>query len=163
MHTGPFEENAGITLEQPAQSRPENALRRARAMKYKQSTSRGFTLIEVMITVAIIALLAAVAYPAYTDHLRKSRRAEAQSLLMNVALRQQQFLLDTRTYAADLAALQVATPAGVAPYYGVAMAVGTGAVPEFTVTATPLGSQAGDKCGVLELDQNGTKSPDNCW
>ena len=132
-------------------------------MNSKQSTSRGFTLIEVMITVAIIALLAAVAYPAYTDHLRKSRRAEAQSLMMNVALRQQQFLLDTRAYAADLSALQVTTPASVASYYGVAMVVGTGAVPEFTVTATPLGAQEGDKCGVLQLDEQGTKSPANCW
>ena len=132
-------------------------------MNNKQSTSRGFTLIELMITVAIIALLAAVAYPAYTEHLRKSRRAEAQSLMMNVALRQQQFLLDTRAYAANLAALQVATPSSLAPYYDVALALGTGAVPGFTVTATPRGAQVGDKCGVLSLDQHGTKSPDNCW
>ena len=64
--------------------------------------TRGFTLIEVIITVAIVAILATVALPTYRDHIRKSRRAEAQAYLMAVAGRQQQFLLDTRGYAPNL-------------------------------------------------------------
>jgi type IV pilus assembly protein PilE len=51
----------------------------------KTASNKGFTLIEVMIVVAIVGILAAVAYPSYQDHVRKSRRAEAQSALMGLA------------------------------------------------------------------------------
>src|SRR5688500_9219375 len=67
----------------------------------------GFTLIELIVAVAIIGILAAIAYPAYQQQIRKSRRAEAQSFLMAVAARQQQFLLDTRAYAATVAGIGV--------------------------------------------------------
>lgn len=71
---------------------------------------KGFTLIELMITVAIVGILAAIAYLAYQDQVRKSRRAEAQSVLMNIGTRQQQMLLDTRSYAATAASLSVTVP-----------------------------------------------------
>jgi type IV pilus assembly protein PilE len=129
----------------------------------KTRAAQGFTLIEAMITVAIIAIVAAVAYPSYTEHLRKSRRADAQSLLMNVATRQQQFLLDTRAYADTLGALQVTPPASVTPHYTVTLAVAASPVPTFTVSAAPHGAQAADKCGTLTLDQAGIKSPGGCW
>jgi len=133
-------------------------------MQMHSRTARGFTLIEAMITVAIIAIVAAVAYPSYTQHVRKSHRADAQALLMDVATRQQQFLLDTRAYAGTLGALNVATPASVTPHYDVTLTVPAGAVPTFTVTAAPKGTQAADKCGTLTLDQAGVKSPGGgCW
>ena len=125
--------------------------------------SRGFTLIELMITVAVIGILAAVAYPAYLDQVRKARRAEAQAALLNISARQQQMLLDTRSYAADTTALNVSIPATVQQTYTITLTVGTGTVPTFTATATPAGAQAADKCGILSITQTGTKSPTTCW
>jgi type IV pilus assembly protein PilE len=126
-------------------------------------TQAGFTLIELMITVAIVAILTAVAYPAYTQHLRKSHRADAQNLLMALASRQQQYLLDTRSYADTVDKLQVPVPSNVAAHYDVSLVLGAGAAPTFTLTASPLGAQAADQCGALTLDQTGTKSPGGCW
>lgn len=123
----------------------------------------GFTLIELMITVAVVGILAAVAYPSYLDQVRKARRAEAQAVLMNIAARQQQMLLDTRSYAATVGALNITVPGTVQQTYGVAISVGTAAVPSFTATATPSGSQAADRCGALSINQTGAKSPTTCW
>lgn len=126
-------------------------------------TGAGFSLIELMIVVAVVAILAAIGYPAYLDQTRKAHRADAQALLMTVADRQQQFLLDTRAYAASTTALQVQVPQAVAQHYTVAVALGTDPVPTFTATATPVGHQAADKCGVLSLTQAGIRSPAGCW
>ena len=132
-------------------------------MDKRRGRQGGFSLIELMIVVAIVAIVAAVAYPAYQDQVRKSRRADAQSLLMDVASRQQQFLLDTRGYAADVGSLNVTQPASVTAHYTVSLAVATSTVPAFTVTAAPLGGQAADKCGALTLNQAGVKGPTGCW
>lgn len=125
--------------------------------------SRGFTLIELMITVAVIGILTAVAYPAYLDQVRKARRAEAQAALLNISARQQQMVLDTRSYAADTTALNVSIPATVQQTYTISLTIGTATVPTFTATATPTGTQAADKCGILSITQTGTKSPTTCW
>lgn len=125
--------------------------------------NRGFTLIELMITVAVIGILAAVAYPAYLDQIRKARRAEAQAALMNISARQQQRLLDTRSYATTVDALNVTIPNTVLQTYAITLSVGTATVPTFTALATPSGSQASDKCGAMSINQAGTKSPSSCW
>lgn len=66
---------------------------------------RGFTLIELMIAVAVIAILAAIAIPNFSSHTIKARNAAAQAFLMDIAQRQEQYLLDNRSYASDLATL----------------------------------------------------------
>jgi type IV pilus assembly protein PilE len=128
---------------------------------------RGFTLIEVMVTVAIVAILAGVALPSYRDHMRKSRRAEAQAYLMAVASRQQQFLLDTRGYAPNLATVGVPTPANVAASYDLAVTTVAGPPPTFRVTATPKATtdQVKERCGILTIDQTGLKTAllSSCW
>lgn len=70
----------------------------------QQRRSWGFTLIEVMVVVAIVGILAAVAYPAYTDQVRKGRRAEARAALINLLQQQERFMTQTHSYAAPFAA-----------------------------------------------------------
>jgi type IV pilus assembly protein PilE len=134
--------------------------------KISKKISSGFTLIELMIAVAVIGILAAIGYPNYTDQVRKSRRAEAQASLMSIAALQQQFLLDTRGYASNLAVLNYTTPTTVARYYTVSVSpalVPPPVVPTFTVTAVPTGGQAIDACATLSVSANGAKTPVTCW
>ena len=134
-------------------------------LQRRERRQRGFTLIELLVTVAIIGILAAIAYPSYQEQVRKSRRAEAQSFLMAVAGRQQQFLLDTRAYAMTVTAIGVPIPASVSSHYTLAIAVAAGPPPTYTVTATPSGTQAYETCGTLTIDQAGAKtaSTGGCW
>ena len=134
---------------------------------HHSTRTRGFTLIEVMITVAIVAILAAVALPSYREHVRKSRRAETQAYLMAVASRQQQFLLDTRSYAPNLATVGLFAPANVAAAYDVVVVAVAGPPPTFRLTATPKAAsdQVLERCGTLAIDQTGAKTAAlaTCW
>ena len=123
----------------------------------------GFTLIEVMVTVAIVGILASIAYPSYLSQIRKSRRAEAQSTLMSVAGKQQQMMLDTRSYADSVASLNMTVASSVSTNYSISLTVTTATVPTFSALATPIGGQAADSCGILSVNQAGVKSPSNCW
>ena len=109
-----------------------------------------------MIAVAIVGILVAIAVPSYQEHLRKGRRADAQAFLTQVAQRQQQYLLDARTYAADLAQLNLSPPASVSNHYAIAVAASAGPPPSFTITATPSGVQLKD--GDLTLTNTGAKT-----
>ena len=124
---------------------------------------RGFTLIEVMITVLIVSILAAVAYPSYQEHLKKGRRADAQSFMIEIANRESQYLLDARSYTATIGGggLNLTSPTDLASRYTFAVAVVAGPPPSFTITATAIGSQLSD--GNLTLDSQGSKTPSNKW
>lgn len=136
---------------------------KARAQTNLRST--GFTLIELMITVAVLAIIVSVAYPSYQDHIRKGHRAKAQALLMDMAMRQSQRLMDVRSYAADTGTLGVTIPTEVSNYYTIAINAVAGPPPTYTLRATPKSAQAKDKCGELSLNQAGSKTAAvaNCW
>ena len=125
----------------------------------------GFTLIELMITVAIVAILAAIAWPSYQAHVLKSRRAETQAHLMALAARQQQFLIDTRAYAGELATIGISAPTNVAAAYTLVLTAPAVVTPSFTLTATPVGGQSREPCGTLSINNTGTKTAasSSCW
>ena len=121
----------------------------------------GFTLIEIMVVVVIIAILAAIAIPSYQENLKKGRRAEAQAYIMDLANLEQQYLLDARSYATGataVATLNKPAPTSVSNFYDIAIADGaTTAPPTFVITATPKAGSAQDGDGVLSVDQSGKK------
>ena len=129
----------------------------------------GFTLIELMIVVAIIGIIAAIAYPSYSDNVRKTRRAVAQADLMELA----QWM--ERQYSADFSYLegtsQPVLPFTESPRTGTAFynLNFTGAVTQnaYTVQAVPTGDQQNDDCGTLSMTQTGAKTASgtgtNCW
>ncbi|MBC7618855.1 MAG: type IV pilin protein [Candidatus Saccharibacteria bacterium] len=124
---------------------------------------QGFTLIEMMITVAIIGILAAVAYPSYTQYIIRGNRAAAKAQMLDIANRQQQFMLANRAYAtkAALTTSGYALPTEVSTKYSYDIMVGTGAVPDYLITFTAIGSQASD--GNLTISSDGVKTPPDKW
>lgn len=133
----------------------------------------GFSLIELLIVVAIVGVLVAVALPAYQDSVLAGGRAEGQSLLMEVASDQERFYSINNSYstnAAPLADPPAATRTSESGRYQVAVAAcGGGSIANcFVATATPQGSQTDDSCTTLTISHTGQRGAtgdtvENCW
>lgn len=131
----------------------------------------GFTLIEVMVVVAIAAILVSVAYPSYLDQVGRSRRADAQAVLMQAAQFLEGFHTENMRYDQNSAGVALALPArlaqapldGATKYYDVS--VRTVAAQRYQLQAVPKGSQLHDRCGSLTLDHTGLKAAtlSDCW
>ena len=131
---------------------------------------QGFTLIEVMIVVAIVAILAAIALPGYNEYIRRGHRADARAGLLQAQQWLERAATATGVYPTSLPASLTWSGDGT-KRYDIALAAGaTNAA--FTLTATPKGAQVGDKCGTYTLTHtglrgaNGVTSGDivtECW
>ncbi|GHD48516.1 type IV pilin protein [Marinobacter persicus] len=123
----------------------------------------GFTLIELMIVVAIIGIIAAIAYPSYTNHVEKTRRSDAQGALMGLASAMERHYATNNSYlGAASGGGDTGSPAiypdeapvdGNTKYYD--LTIESASAGSYTLRAVPKGAQAGD--GMLELDSTGAR------
>ena len=119
----------------------------------------GFTLIELMIAVAVVGLLLAVALPSFMDSIRKGRRSEAFSALATLQQAQERHRGNNATYAATVAALNVTTPTVPGGYYALSIAVPTATGYELTADSTSSGANSSQRndgaCAKLGVQVNG--------
>nr|CAX84063.1 type 4 fimbrial biogenesis transmembrane protein [uncultured bacterium] len=132
---------------------------------HHRTLSRGFTLVELLIVLAILAILSAVALPNYQDSVRKSRRSAAQQLMVAIASREELLLLDAMSYTDSFTTLNFtqdgwscANTTCTNSFYTVTVQPGSSAPPSFTITATPVPTSAQNSDGILTLTNTGAKT-----
>jgi type IV pilus assembly protein PilE len=135
-------------------------------MRTGPRAGRGFSLLELMITVVVISILSAVAIPSYQQYNKRANRSAAAQLMLNIAQREEQYLLDARAYTAALNSTGLnitqdgwacAAASCVNTFYTVSVAAAGGTPPSYTVTAVPMANyQASD--GTLTLTSVGARS-----
>lgn len=131
---------------------------------------RGFSLMELMIAVAVMAILTVIAYPSYNNYIASAKRAEAKAALLEAAqYLERQFTAEGNYDGGNLASAGLATlpKKGGEAYYNLALNASGGS---YTLTAIPTGAMNGDPCGLLTLDQGGqqgvsgaTMTAAECW
>lgn len=136
---------------------------------YSYPKNSGFTLIEVMIVVAIVGILAAIAYPSYQENVRRANRTEATGILLEMAQMLERNFTESNSYAITGAGDDFALPITQSPRTGMAKyTIGFSSDPtqnSYTLKAEPTGMMANDTCGTLTLTHTGVRGADadNCW
>lgn len=142
---------------------------------------RGFTLIELLTAMVIVAILVGIAVPTYTSQMRKSRRTEARTAVLDIAGREERLFSTTNTYSTAPADIGYGAAGSTFPmtvgsgYYTVTVTMTAGPPATFAVVATPVTGKGQDKdkdCASFRVDQAGRQtatdqssadSTDKCW
>ena len=131
---------------------------------------RGFTLLELLITVAIVGILAAIALPSYFDQIRKSHRADAKSAALTVAVQMQRYFTERNTFVGATLGTGGVYPSTTSENGYYALSLTNLTANTFTLNATPAGPQVGDSCGTYTYTELGakdvvsaTKPAAECW
>lgn len=141
----------------------------------RHTTDAGFTLIELMIAVAIVGILTAVALPAYQKQILKSHRTDAKTALLDLASREERYMSTNQVYASSGTVLgfsndfPVSVPSGSAATYTLSVTL-SNSNGSYTLTAAPTGNQVQDSCGSYTLTSlgvqgvsGGSQSAADCW
>lgn len=137
-------------------------------MNFHRKRASGFTLIEIMVVVTIIAVIGAIAYPSYQDSIRKSRRAQATADLGELAQALERHFTVNNTYANYVIAAPLnRSPAQGTLFYNISF-VAAPTRTAYSIRAVPAGPQATDRCGTLTLTNTGVKAVSastvaECW
>jgi len=123
--------------------------------------NKGFTLMELMITVAIIGIIAAIAIPSYQDFINKSRRSEAHAGLTKMQLQQEAHRMMNSAFASAFGTGSNDVYEPTSDYYTFTL---SGSANTYSVIATAKSTQTADTaCTPMTIDQTGTKTPAGCW
>lgn len=124
----------------------------------------GFTLIELMITVAIIAIIAAMAYPSYQEQVRETRRANAQADLLELSSYMERYYTERFSYAGAALPFNTSPKQGGSTFYDLSFSADPG-TNSYTIQADPTGAQSNDRCGMLTINEVGQRNAGgaNCW
>ena len=143
-------------------------------MKTKTVPTKGFTLIELMIVIAVIAILASIAYPTYLDSTRKSRRADAKAALLELTQFMERVMVENKTYkpggSNPTLPFTESPREGSTKYYTLSIATSPASTAtSYTLQAVPKNAQSSDPCGTLTIDNTGAKTKSGsytlaqCW